>query len=363
MGEIGSISCLQLIKDIPPIFELNILRFGIGFVISCLYMLFTWQLPRIQRNLAGWVALICLVSYSFNLSLYNEYVKQLPLAAVFGTRQASFLLLVTAASIIILKEKLSWFKIGLIFVTLIGIGLVISSSFISRSDQQILQIMGNFSVPDKTNGSVHIAAIQNISPQMTETPETNVSYTFTALSNSTDNEYKNAPLTDVSNLHGHKYTAQGIIISVTLLFITQLCDTIENMTISGSGLKDVNGVFIVFWFYLVGTILSIVTSLIFEDMFIPEDNMDKIFSVIHCTAASVVTFLFTLASQLLKPNVLAIVFSIHTPLALTTQMFLLQSVTPPVELWVLILGLAIITLSVFTMSISAVCFTNVDNRK
>ena len=197
---------------------------------------------------------------------------------------------------------------------------------------------------------------------MKATLERNISDKFLIFSNGTREEIHITREGNGRNSLQQTCTTTTVIISVILIFISQLCDAAENLAISGTDLKDVNGVILAFWYYLFGTCFSSVTSLIFEDIFIPENNMDILFSLIHCITATGVTFFYILASQLLKPNVLGIVFAIHIPLALTTQMFLLQSVTPPVELWVLILGLAIITLSVFTMSISAVCYTKKDNE-
>ena len=128
----------------------------------------------------------------------------------------------------------------------------------------------------------------------------------------------------------------------------------ESLAISRTSLREINGVFLSFWYFLFGTILSPLTSLTFENMFIPETMTDKICSIVHCTLASASTFLYIFAIKLLDANLVAIVYSIYIPLALTTQMFLLQSVTPPVELWVLVLGLVIITICVFAISTNAV---------
>ena len=353
ISEIGSISCLQLITNLPPTFELNTLRFAIGFVFAILYLVFTWQVPYVERNLIPWTVLGIMATFFFNLSFYNEYVKKLPIGAVFGTKIASFMLLCAAATKIFFKEKLGWLKIGLIFATLVGIGLVISSSFLPAQSKQQMEIENyqkSEGVIYAKNGTADVLKHEKISER-----HPNISHPY-VMSNAMSNKIPKVWEADFQMDYSpvQKISVQAIVISITLIFSSQVCGAAENLAISGTGLKYVNGIFLAFWYCLFGTLLSFVTSLAYEDIFIPDNNMDRLLSVIHCTSASAVTFLYIFAVKLLNPTVLAIVFSIHIPLALTTQMFLLKSVTPPVELWVLILGLAIITISVFIMSTSAI---------
>ncbi len=353
-------------------FELNTLRFAIGFVFVVVYLVFTWQLPSINRSLIKWTVLGILATYIFNLTFYNEHVKELPIAAVFGTKRAFAMFLGAAASKVVLKEKLGWLKIALIFATFVGIGFVISSSFLPVNNEQGIKTE-HLQISDKTSSAAYQTNIQTAdkSAMVENTNGTNfsdpywvsfsnINITTPAFSSARKADSQNDSFLSkysISDSLLHEYTAEGIIISITLIFIAQLSAIVENLTISGTGLREVNGVFLAFWYFLSGTLLSFLTSLITEDVFIPNNTMDKVLSSIHCIAASAVTFTYIVAVKLISPALLTIIFSIHIPLALMAQMFLLRSVTPPVELWVLILGLAIITLSVFVMSISAVFFS------
>ncbi len=335
MCEIGSISCLQVIRHLPPNFELNTLRFAIGLVLVIIYLVLSWQLPLIQRDLTGWVLLGVLATFFYNLTLYSEYVKKLPIGAVFGIKQGFYILLVAMATRILLKQKHSWLKVALMLMTWIGIGIVILSSFLPKSEN----MMKHWSNCNNWN---HTSISQEDSNKL--------------LKDEAAEHTKNLTLLQKDcSAHLTGYTTDGVLISITLIFTGMLCATVENLTISGTSLKDVNGIFLSFWYFLFGSISSILTSITFENMFIPEKLTDKIYSVVHCTLASVVTFLCIFALKLLEPNILAIIYSIQIPLALITQMFLVQLVTPPVDLWVLILGLVIITLSVFMISMTAVC--------
>ncbi len=370
MSGIASISCLQLITDLPPMFELNTLRFAIGFVFVVVYLVFTWQLPSLDRGLIKWTLLGILATYIFNLTFYNEHVKELPITAVFGTKRAFAMFLGAAASKVVLKEKLGWLKITLIFATFVGIGFVISSSFLPINNEQGIRAE-HLQISDKTLTNIQTAdkstRVENTKgtnfPNPYRISFSNVNITTPAFSSirkadsQNDSFLNNYPVNLQNDSLLHEYTAEGIIISIALIFTAQLAAIVENLAISGTGLREVNGVFLAFWYFLSGTLLSLLTSIIIEDVFIPNNTMDKILSVIHCIAASAVTFTYIIAVKLTSPALLTIIFSIHIPLALTAQMFLLGSVTPPVELWVLILGLAIITLSVFVMSISAIFFS------
>ena len=346
MCEIGSISCLQLITDLPPNFELNSLRFAIGLVFVIVYLLVSWQLPVIERNLAAWVFLGVLATYFYNLTLYSEYVKELPIGAVFGIKQGFYILLVALASRILLKQKHSWLKLFLIATTCLGIGLVILSSFLPHGET----VSGNLNKCNKHDLSAMLEEdIDKVPGELKDVV--------------LKNETKMTILCEdfPNNLTG--YTTDGVLIAIALIFACMVCGTVENLVISGTPLKDVNGIFLSFWYFLFGSFSSILTSITFETMFLPDMLTDKIYSVMHCTFASLTTFLYIFALKFLDPSILAIVFSIHIPLALVTQIFLLQSITPPVELWVLILGLAIITLSVFAISTIAVCMTKSQTDK
>ncbi len=354
MSETGCMSCLQLITNLPPTFELNTLRFAIGFVFAISYLVFTWQVPYIERNLIPWTVVGIMATFFLNLAVYNEHVKKLPIGAVFGTKIASFMLLCAAATKILFKEKLGWLKIVIIFATFVGIGLVISSSFLPVWTKQQMKIETNYQKSDGVNAKNSTTDLF-LNEKVSERHR-NISYPY-LISNGTSEKILNVWKTDFQRDYSpvqKNLSVWAIIISIILIFSSQICAAAENLAISKTGLKDVNGIFLAFWYCLVGTLLSLVTSLIFEDIFIPDKNMDRLLSVAHCIAASAVTLLYISAAKLLNPTVLAIVFSIHIPLALTTQIFLLKSVTPPVELWVLMLGLVIITISEFIMSISAI---------
>ncbi len=394
--EIGSIACLQLIKDLPPNFELNSLRFAIGLILVVVYLLLGRQMPKIKKELLGWLFLGVVATYFYNLALYSEYVKELPIGAVIGIEQAFYILLFALATRILLKHKHSWLNLFLILTTFIGIGLVILSSLLPRGgalDNSNIKIgslssidLGNYTELTiggngsnyslKNNdekgfnpninriGSAQNWMVQNLNISAYDSQEIHIARNTTMQSsNKTLNKDRNQGTDDPSwPTDGVDHTTEGVLISISLLFCAILCATTESLNISSTPLRDVNGIFLAFWYFLFGAVASALTSIMFEDIIIPETLSDRMFSFSHCLFASAVTFLYIFASKLLEPNVLAIVYSIHIPLALITQFFLMESVTPPVDIWVLVLGLIIIALSVFASSVGAVYSRNNDNK-
>ncbi len=323
MCDIGSIACLQLISNLPPDFELNTLRFAVGLVFSVIYFLSKRKVPKVRQKLAKWVFVVALATYFYNVFLFNGYVKELPVGAVIGLKQGFFIILIAIASWIILKERHSQFQYFLTLTTFLGVVFVTMSSFL----------------PDNTkhNGSSNIS---NIGRKL------------------------QASAMDKGMLPSRKIAQETMssdngstsMISISFIFCCALFGTIENLVISETGLKAENYSFLSFWYFLFGAISSFITSVLWEDIFIPHKPLDQFLCLIHCTLASAGTFLLIIAFRLMNPSLLSVVFSVQIPLALVTQMFLLQSVTPPVDVWMLVLGLSIITISVLLISIRAILF-------
>ena len=342
--DIGSLACLQLISHLSPDFELNTLRFAVGLIFSVISLLHMQQLPKIGKGHSGWALLVALATYFYNVTKFNEYVKDLAVGAVIGIRQGFVIVLMAIATRWFLKKKHSWLDGVLTFTCILGVALVTLSAFLPTSNKEKNIFSRNSSEVD---------AGQLLIPQMTYP-------TISTFENGLQNEETNAStykLSNEQNIHdmdNDRDSMYRITICIVLIFGCALSASTEYIIIAATSLKEVNNIFLGFWYFLFGTIFSLITSVIFEDIFIPEKAIDKILSLAHCIMASAFTFVFIVLLKLINPSILSVILSIRIPLALLTQMFLLQTVTPPVELWVLILGLSIITLSVFGISVSVV---------
>ncbi len=356
-----------------------------GSLIAGTYFLVKRQVPTIEKSQAGWVILGAVAVYFYSVTLYNEYVKELPLAAVIGIEQAFYILLLALATRIVLKEELSRFIITVIFVTFIGISLVLTSAFlVPESDKLQIEAL-NYEKDlvslfgESSNQPFNGKDEQSLNLSGTEERDKNLGnassvywnikekwslFTVNELPNKTDSRTTvngtNMTPYEVNNDGSTQYSWFRVVVEVALLFSCVFCETIENLAISATPLKDVSSMSIAFWQCVLGLISTSITSLIFEDIFIPQSSMDKFYCILQAMFATGVTFLYIIASQLVEPSVLAIVFTLHIPMAILIETFLLQSVTPPTNTWLLISGLIIITLAVFTISIRK--FRGVESR-
>ncbi len=348
MCDIGSIACLQLISNLPPDFELNALRFTSGLIFSMGYIFWKRKLPKIQKKLSGWVFLVALSTYLYNISLFNGYVKELPVGAIIGLKQGFFIVLIAIASHILLQEKHSWIHSFLALATFSGVVLVILSSFLQTGVKDSLDLKNSAdSIIGVANNEIR--STQNIHHNNSKQRSDNQSDIMHFSSGWTQNKTQN-------HERNHKMFVYHILISISLIFCCALFGTIENFAISQTGLREENYSLLSFWYFLFGSISSLITSLIFEDIFIPHILIDQVLCLVHSILASTGTFLLIVAYKLMNPNLLSVVFSIQIPLALLTQIYILESVTPPVELWMFTSGLGIITLSVLSISVKAICY-------
>ncbi len=144
---------------------------------------------------------------------------------------------------------------------------------------------------------------------------------------------------------------KGCIIALLCIFGTALSDSIEVIVIAVSSLKEMNATVLGFWYFFLGTLFSMMFSAILEPIIIPHSITDKLLVVVHSITGSGVTCLAIVSIQILEPSVFSILQSSEIPMALICQMFLLQTLTPPVDLLFFILGLFFITMSVIVISV------------
>ncbi len=321
MCKVISISCLQLMEHPPPEFELNFLRFAAGILFNVTFLTITRTLPRIERKKWVPVLIVAFVTLTSSLSLYNKYVKMLPVSGVFGIRAGLFLLQVSVLSRIVLKHSPSTMQLILTNTALIGVSLVIYSSFNDGSEEKSNAVIAiNSSVFNSENiSSVGYLNISGITSPDSYTPQDKVYLIFAALT----------------------------------LFGNALSDSIEVTVISISSLKETNAAILSFWYFLCGMLFSIPPTMIFEKIIVPQEPNEIILVIVHSVSSSGVTFLAIVAIQLLLPSIFSVLQSSEIPVALTCQMFLLHTVTPPVDLLVFIVGLLIITVSVLGISLLA----------
>ncbi len=72
--------------------------------------------------------MVAFATYFYNISKFNEYIRELAIGAVFGIKQGFFLVLIAVSSRIFLKEKHSWIKCLLTITCFVGVVLVTLAS-------------------------------------------------------------------------------------------------------------------------------------------------------------------------------------------------------------------------------------------
>ncbi len=356
---ITSLTCLQVIRHVPPDFELNTLRFGIGLVLAMTILGIKRQLPTLERKDIGWFTLGLISVFMYNVTLYTSYVKALPLGALFGIRQGFMVIFIAVSTKIIMKTYYSVWKLFLITSTMVGLGFVVFSSFVyGCHKKETPSSWPNVSVSDPPGGSMMSLTMESHEQNNTMIPQLEFKNATTvfdfALNNTTKIPHFEMNITQMEHCHKHRLSLETIGLAISFLAGNAFCCTVESLTLAASSLKEVDSLVITFWYCIFGTMTSMVTASLLEDTFIPVDILDRILCVIHCTTAALITFLSIFALKFVHPTIVSVLSTGQIPVTLFLQMVLLQTVTPPVEIWALILGNSVITLSVFTYSLTAV---------
>ncbi len=364
---IASLACLQVIQHLPPDFQLNSLRFGIGLVFAITALIFKKQWPKVERKYFVWLTISIMSVLMYNITLYTVYVKALPLGALFGIRQGLVIILIALGSRVTMKLHFSVWQIFLMSTTMVGLGFVIYSSFtdcICHNKQSCAKLCNNILMSNAPGGGICVSSLfsmptEHFNSEMEQAEFRNNTQIHFELSNLTNIDH-GEPITNGTEEHTHTelLTLKTVGLAISLLAGNALFWTIECLTLTATTLKEVESIVLTFWYLLFGTVSSIITSLLIEDFFIPRDLIDRILSIIHCITASLITFLVILALKFVHPNILSMVGTGQIPATIFIQMVLLQSVTPPVNVWILIVGTCIITLSVFGYSLHAILQQN-----
>ena len=365
---VASLACLQVIQHLPPDFQLNSLRFGIGLISAATVLIFKNQCPKIERKYFVWLSISIMSVLMYNITLYTVYVKALPLGALFGIRQGFVIILVALGSRVTMKLRFSAWQIFLMATTMVGLGFVIYSSFTDcrcHNKQSCAKLCNIISMSNARSGglclpSLFVMPTEHCNSKMEHAEfQNNMQMPYFELRNLTNIDH-GEPIKNGTGEHTHTelLTLKTVGLSISLLAGNALFWTIECLMLTATTLKEVDSIVLTFWYLLFGTVSSIVTSLLIEDFFIPKDIIDRILCIIHCVTASLITFLVILALKFVHPNILSMVGTGQIPATIFIQMVLLQSVTPPVNVWILIVGTSIITLSVFGYSLHAILQQN-----
>ena len=327
VAQVVSIASLQMMNQIPPDFQLNALRFGVGVLFSVIFLFSKWVPPLILKDNIKWLSIVSATTILFNLTLYSHYLKRMPIVTILCVHQTFKIVLTLVFAKIFLNSNMSITKCAICLFTVLGTVLTV----IPR-----VQMYLYLPVPELEEVSFDNSNGINVQDKCREillNSTTNFTHSHGAGSeNECDDNHSG---NDVNS----------VMAAVGLIFAASVSSTVEQTVISGSAIRDENTVIFSFWYFIIGAIFSSTVTFIFENPFIPESISDILLCFGHSVGASAVTYLDFVALQILEINVYTIISAIRLPLALVLQMTVLEGTVPIKHLYLLIIGMTITILT------------------
>ena len=328
IAQVVSIASLQMMKQIPPDFQLNALRFGVGVLFSLIYLFSKCVPPVILKENIKWLAIISATTIIFNLTLYSHYLKRMPIVTVLCVQQTFKIVLTLTFAKLFLNSNMSIIKCIICLVTVVGTVLTVIPRVQMYLDLPASELeQTSFENNDTNLGSNYI---ENNTMNYTHSYEGYIG-----------NEHEQYSEDNIRSLMG----------AVSLILAASISSTVEQTVISGSAIKQESAVIFSFWYFIIRATISVTVTFIFEHPFIPSSISDILLCFGHSIGASAVTYLDFVALQILDINVYTIISAIRLPVALVLQMTVLEGVVTIKHLYLLIIGMIITMLTSITMPI------------
>ena len=112
-------------NQIPPDFQLNALRFGVGVLFSLIYLFSKWVSPLISKESIKWLAIVSATTIIFNFTLYSHYLKRMPIVTVLCVHQTFKIILTLIFAKLFLNSNISIAKCVLCLATVVGTVLTV----------------------------------------------------------------------------------------------------------------------------------------------------------------------------------------------------------------------------------------------
>ena len=360
VAQVVSIASLQLMQKIPPESELNAFRFGLGVVLGLVYSLSKPTLPTIAKENIKWLIIIIATTIGFNFSVYNFYLKRMPIVTVLCTLQSFKIILTLIFAKIFLNSSMTVSKLVICLVTFAGTVLTVVprlEMYLDSNPHEVQQVSNNGIMVNMT-GDVFPYDVNNITSVLAYdvanvTADISRS-TIDVINVTSDNVTLTLPNeTCVSSeiREGGENNLTSMLIALSLIFVASMASVVELVVFAGTSVKEENLIMFSFWYYSGGAILSIIGTFAFEQPFIPETTGDKLLCLTHSVSVTAVVYLEFVAFQNLDANVYVIVSSIRLPLALILQMTVLKGVVAVRDLYMLIIGMVITAMATVVMAI------------
>lgn len=341
-----SISCLQLMKQLPPDIQINALNFSFGFVCIATYFLIKRSLPRLAKANIPWVMAICVVFLVDCLTLYNQEASFLPLGSIGSIGYAFNIIFSVILSKIFLTELMTVRKGIALLMTLFGLVLTVLAHIPSLGTPQgrgkscvsangIHDISSNLSASD-----VQLFPLSNVTSESLLSSFTTREFGESIDSNFTLGNSTQKTMCVSGPKHQKDFWSQ--LLSMCLLCISCFCSALETVMLSGSRLKHESVPVITFWVFASGCFVLFPATFLFEKPIIPQNWTDGTFLFTYCVCAAGLTYCYIRAAQLLMPMFLTVIESFGVPLMFVVQMLFLIQIAKPNNIWLQMTGVLLV---------------------
>ena len=329
--QLAGVAFIQLMVQIPPIFELNVLRFGAGFLMSATSLVITQTSPKMQKESIKWMVGVEFFTIVYNIAMYSHYLKKIPLVTLLCIHQAFKLIMSLTLSRVFLRTPIPIAKTVVCLVTLVG------SIFTIIPRVEVYLDAGN-------SGKF----LENFNG-------TNIS----GIAHSTHLEYDITQSDDV--MHRAKITKEKdikeFLITIAIISCASMSSVIQTILIGGTSLKYENANVLTFWDLFMGLAILLPTTFILEKPFIPNNLNDILFCIGHSLAAYFGTISHVCANQMLEVNTLTVILTVRLPLAFLAEETFLKDVVPVKRVYLLVIGTIITSLTTVAMPVYELWFS------
>ena len=289
----SSSACAQALAGFIPEFELNFFRFLVQFVLIVPVVYFNKLSIRIAKGDVLWVAVTCLIHNIYNV-LYYKAAIYLPLGAFAGVSKGFILIIVGLVSLIMTKECPMSTAISVV-LCVTGMVLIDQPGFIFQNSLSQINMTPTYEPVCQYHGHI------------------NVSNSFAFFSNSSTNIF----ISPSSNEGiGYAFLFGSSLAASSLYFIIN------------RKLKDIDGYVTAFWIAVSGVILSLLLSLIFEDVTFPHNIGCFLLLLGHGLSAALATTGNVKSLQYISPVMFTLVGSLQVVFLALAQYTFMKAINP-----------------------------------
>ena len=360
IANIAGITCVQLMAQLPPDFELNALRFSVGVVIAIIYLLGKRTTPTLSKSKIEFVLALAATQAIYNVFLYSHHLQQIPIVTILSVYQAFKIIFVLILSKIFLSSEIPCIKVLICVISFAGTSLTVLPKIIEymhngwepipKDHDKVFNTTNLFK--QRINGTVFKYDYPVLNPTKGLTPN------LISCNNSVSrvvcdcSDFNTSDVTDSPDTIHHVkevVTLETFLFGVCFPIPSSLSSAAQNVLITGTYLKETNFVVFSLWYGTIVTAFSFTMMFAFEHPIIPDNLTDILLFFGHACSAASGIYLEVLICQNIDVNVFAVMATVRLPLAFLAQKKILKSVTHVEHLWMFITGILTIVISAIIM--------------